>query len=351
MARPEKKLSIAAVKAAKPTDTGKAARYSDGGGLYLHVTPSGGKSWVYVWKKHGRKREMGLGAFALKGGMSLLDAREKATECRQMVAEGKDPIVERDRWIKKEPTFKECADRHYEDKIEFKVLPNGKTSGLKNEKSRQQHKMTIETYAKPLHDLKVSQITIQDVLGVLRPIWDTKRETASRLQGRIERILSYATALGWREGPNPAAWTKNLDNILPPKPTAKEQKNHPALHYDDMPTFMADLRTREAIAALLVEFAILTVARSGQARAAMFSEINMETGFWSIPKNKMKNEIAHIVPLCSRALEIVGQLSETPLSDYIFINPNNRKDGAQANKTAHSHPRSLYESRFGRSKL
>ena len=322
MARPKEKLSSKAPERAKPginekTGESIAVRLGDGGGLYLHVTKTGGKSWVFVWThttqtsngKKRQKREMGLGPFP---ALSLADARSKAEECRKFLADNKDPMIERDRWRKETPTFKECVDRYYADKVKYRVFADGKTSGLKSAKSRQQFRMTMDRYAKPLHGLKVSEITIEDVLGVLRPIWDTKKETASRTQGRIERVLSYATAYGWRQGPNPAQWVKNLDNILSKKPTKKEKKNHAALPYSEMPGFMAELRGRDALTARFVEFTILTAARSKQARTAQFADIDMKSGLWTVPASSMKGDIEHTVPLCSRALEIVQERLEAP---------------------------------------
>ena len=334
-ARTLQKLTVLEVKNAKPSISPKsgkpcAARYGDGGGLYLHVNAQGRKSWVYRWKVASKAHEMGLGGFSDSNKddcrKSLSGARERAKECRTIVADGKNPKTERDRLKKKsvaEPTFWECVERYYADKVELKELPDGKTSGLKNAKSRQHFLMTMREYAKPLHRIKVSDIAIEHVLQALRPIWDTKRETASKTQGRIERVLSYATAMGWRSGPNPAQWTKGLDNILPPKPTAKEQRHFPALPYDELPDFMDKLRGREGVTARLTEFAILTVARSKQARSAKFENIDFKTGLWTIPADDMKGGEVHTVPLCTRALEIVKEASRSG-SDTGLIFPHKR---------------------------
>ena len=315
MTRAIQKLSAVSVKNAKPSVSPKsgkpcAARYGDGGGLYLHVSANGRKSWVYVWKKAGNKYEKGLGSFSDSNKNdcrnSLKNARDEAKKCREMVKAGKNPIDEyrkAEQDAAKEPTFWECVERYYEDKVEFKVLKDGKTRGLKNPKSRQQFLMTMRVYAKSLHKIKISQINRNHVLAVLRPIWDTKHETASRTQSRIERIISYATAMGWRSGPNPAAWVKGLDNILPAKPKAKDKQNHPALDYSKLPEFMAHLRYHETVTARVTEFAILTVARSKQARLAKFQDIDFETGIWSAPANDMKGGELHTIPLCSRALD------------------------------------------------
>ena len=251
-------------------------------------------------------------------------ARDTAAQFREMIRQGKNPITERKRAHTVIPSFKTCVDRFYGDKVEFKILPSGKTSGLKNEKSRQQFKMTMDVYAKPLHRLPVNEITIEDVLAVLRPIWDTKPETASRTQNRIERVLSYATTYGWREGPNPARWVKGLDNILSAKPTARQKKNHAALPYQEAPAFMAELRGIDTVTARCLEFIILTAARSKQARSAKFQDIDAD-GIWRVPAPDMKGGLEHTVPLCSRALEIIEWSKDLPPSELIFPHPDSRK--------------------------
>ncbi len=332
MSRAKERLSNVKCNNAKPAKHKKtgaliAARYADGGGLYLHVSATGKKRWVYVWTKtdlsgNRKRHEAGLGSFG-KRDVTLEMARDKAAKYREMIRQGKNPIAER-RHEEKIPTFGECVDRFYADKVEYKVLPDGKTSGLKSEKSRRQFRMTMEVYAKSLSDIPVDKITRDDILKVLRPIWDTKRETASRTQQRIERIISYATAYGWREGPNPAKWVKGLDNILAARPTAKEQKNHPALDYKEMPEFMAKLRAIDTITARCLEYIILTVARSKQGRTARFCDIDQEN-IWNVPAPDMKGGIDFTVPLSSRAIEIVDHCRDLPPSELLFPNPNSRK--------------------------
>ena len=303
MAKGIHKLSSAKVKAAA-----SAGRYSDGGGLYLNITKGGSKSWAYIWTRDGRRREMGLGSYL---GVSLADARELAEGCRQQVRKGLDPIQERKR--AEEPNFHDCAMQFLD----------AKEKGWKHPKHRQQWRMTLMVYAKPLHDQRVSQITTQDVLAVLTPIWMTKSETASRLRGRIEAVLDYAKAMGWRTGENPALWRGNLKSLLPALKRSKRVKHFPAMHFTELPKFMADLRLREAMAAKLLEFIILTCSRSGEARGAKWSEFDMEARVWTVPAKRMKMGKAHTVPLSDAAFNIITTLSETRVNTLVFPNPIN----------------------------
>jgi integrase len=320
MARLRNKLNVAAVKNAK-----RAGRYGDGGGLYLHVGKTGTQSWVFVWKRNKVKREMGLGS-ALD--ISLKQAREKAAQCRQDLEQDKDPIAERDK--SSEPTFLECATQYIADH----------EKQWKNEKHIYQWKHTLTVYAKPLHHLRVSQVTTPDVLKVLKPIWLEKHETALRLRSRIEAVLDYATAMHWREGINPAIWRGNLKSLLPTISKAKRVVHHKAMDMDALPAFMRELRAREAMTARLVEFVILTACRSIEAREARWTEIDLEKGIWTIPKERMKAGREHIVPLSKRALEILKPLAEIHLSEFVFAHPNQKPFSVNA-------PRALLK-RMGR---
>ena len=305
MARTRNKLNVMAVRNAK-----KPGRYGDGGGLYLHVGKTGNQSWVYVWKKNKIKREMGLGSAK---DVSLKIAREKADKCRQEIAEDKDPIAERNKTD--EPTFLECALKYIAD--------HEKT--WKNAKHIYQWRQTLTVYAKPLHHLRVSQITTPHVLAVLKPIWLEKHETATRLRSRIEAVLDYATAMNWRSGMNPALWRGNLKSLLPTISKAKRVVHHKAMDIDATPSFMAELRDREAIAARLVEFVILTACRSIEAREAVWNEFDQDKGIWTIPKQRMKAGREHIVPLSDRALELVTDQWNQRRNDLVFPHPNSLK--------------------------
>jgi len=305
MARLRNKLNVVAVKNAKTT-----GRYGDGGGLYLHVGKTGTQSWVFVWKRKGIKREMGLGSVL---DVTLKQAREKASQCRQDLANDKDPIAERKKTD--EPTFLECAMQYISD--------HEKT--WKNEKHIYQWRQTLTVYAKPLHHLRVSQVTTPDVLAVLKPIWLEKHETATRLRSRIEAVLDYATAMHWRSGMNPAIWRGNLKSLLPTISKAKRVVHHKAMDMDAMPAFMTELRAREAMAARLVEFVILTACRSIEAREAVWDEFDLAKGIWTIPKERMKAGREHIVPLSKRAMEIVADLAEAPQGQFIFCHARSGK--------------------------
>jgi len=251
---------------------------------------------------------MGLGAYPT---VKLAKARTLAAECRQAVAEGRNPINER----KKDavPTFGDCADL-------FLASMEGQ---WRNEKHRAQWRMTLEQYASPLRGKLVSDISTDDVLKVLTPIWQSKAETASRLRGRIERVLDYAKARGWRTGENPALWRGHLKNILPARQKLT-RGHHAAMPYRDVPAFVEKLPGKEAMAARGLEFLILTAARSGEVLGATWQEIDMENAVWTIPAKRMKAGKEHRVPLSPRALAIVKALYETRISDFVF--PGQKKD-------------------------
>jgi len=305
MAKGIHKLTAKAVSAAKD-----AGRYSDGGGLYLKVFKGGSRSWVFMWANGGKRREMGLGS-ALD--ITLKDARAKAVKLRKQVQDGLDPMAERAKMD--EPTFLECALQYIADH----------EKQWKNEKHIYQWRHTLTVYAKPLHRLKVSQVTTPHVLAVLKPIWMDKHETALRLRSRIEAVLDYATAMHWREGINPAIWRGNLKSLLPTISKAKRVVHHKAMDMDAMPAFMEELRAREAMAARMVEFVILTACRSIEAREARWSEIDLDKGVWTIPKERMKAGREHIVPLSKRALEILTPLYELRQGEFVFVHPDKLK--------------------------
>lgn len=297
MARAINKLTDTECKA-----TAKPGLLGDGGGLYLNVKSSGAKSWAFIWKQNGKRSEMGLGAYPT---VKLAKARALAVECRQAVAEGRNPIAER----KKEavPSFGDCADL-------FLASMEGQ---WRNEKHRAQWRMTLKQYASPLRARSVADISTDDVLNALTPIWQTKSETASRLRGRIERVLDYAKARGWRTGENPALWRGHLKNILPARQKLT-RGHHAAMPYKDVPGFMEQLPSKDAMAARGLEFLILTAARSGEVLGATWQEIDFENAVWTIPAKRMKAGKEHRVPLSPRALAIVTALHETRISDFVF---------------------------------
>ncbi|ESZ56519.1 integrase [Mesorhizobium sp. L103C131B0] len=299
MARTLQKLTDVKVK----SDKLKPGRHSDGGGLYLNVSPTGTKSWLFMWTPAGgKRREMGLGAYP---AVTLAKGRSKAAECRVAVEEGRDPIAEKAK--EEEPTFGECGDK-------FLASMEG---SWRNEKHRAQWKMTLLVYCAPIRPKKVSLVSTGEVLEVLTPIWNEKPETASRLRGRIERVLDFAKTKGWRSGENPALWRGHLKNVLPARKKLS-RGHHPAMPYDQVPAFTGRLRTAEAMAARALEFLILTTARSGEVYGAKWPEIDFTAGIWTVPAARMKASKEHRVPLSKRALALVKGLHEAKISDYVF---------------------------------
>lgn len=267
--------------------------YADGGGLYLFVRSATAKSWVLRYSLAGKRKEMGLGS-ATKHGLSLAAARALATTHRTVLGQGLDPMVEARKEQKPVPTFGEMADRF--------VGEMG--AAWRNEVHKAQWAMTLREYAGPLRDKPVDAIGTDDVLSVLRPLWIKRPETASRLRGRIERVLNAAKAEGHRSGENPAAWRGHLANLLPAR-RKLTRGHHAAMPFAEVSAFVAALRTRRATAALALEFAILTAARSGEVIGACWNEIDLEAGIWTVPAERMKAGRPHRVPLVPRALAIL----------------------------------------------
>jgi integrase len=301
---------LSAVAVAKHT---KPGRLSDGGGLYLNVTPTRAKSWLFMWVKRGKRREMGLGAFP---DISLKSARAKAAECRTLVAEGRDPIAERRK--EKRTTFGECAESFIKSM----------ECSWRNEKHRYQWRQTLgcedgtvkrrTDYCASLRGKPVADITTEDVLKVIEPIWLSKGETASRLRGRIEQVLDYARVNKWREGENPARWRGHLKHRLAPRKKLSARGHLAAMPYKDVPEFMKALRQREAMAARALELLILTAARTSEVIKAEWSEFDLEGGLWTVPKERMKGGEEHTVPLSSAAMMLLKPLFENRLSSYVF---------------------------------
>jgi integrase len=293
---------------ARAAATTKPGRYGDGRGLYLAVSATSARKWVFRFTIAGRVTEMGLGNAAV----SLAQAREKAAEARKLVAAGVNPIEARreaGRLKAGKPTFGQCAD----------ALLEAKSPEWRNDKHRAQWKMTLETYASRLWSVPVDAVDTEAVLGVLQPIWQSKPETASRLRGRIETVLDAARAKGHvaRNEANPARWRGHLDKLLP-----KRQKltrgHHAAMAFDDVPEFIGKLREREAVAALALEFAILTAARSGEVLGARWAEIDLDAKVWTVPAARMKAGREHRVPLSGRALAILETLAAARTGDFVF---------------------------------
>jgi integrase len=294
----------------RKVQTAKPGRYSDGEGLYLVVDATGGRRWAFLFRRAGKLKEMGLGGLKARGGkpaVSLAKARDRAGLARLMVAEGRNPIAEGLPVETAIPTFGAAADRFVES-----LSPQ-----WRNAKHRAQWAMTLTHYAAPLRPLPVDRIDTAAVLDVLKPVWLAKPETASRLRGRIERVLDAAKAKGERQGENPARWRGHLDHLLPARQRLT-RGHHAAMPYQDVSGFLTALRGREAVAALGLEFLVLTAARSGEVREARWSEIDLEAKVWTVPAGRMKAGREHRVPLSARALKILETVKPLGGGGYVF---------------------------------
>jgi integrase len=295
--------------------------HCDGRGLYLQCVASTDgsticRSWVYRYVINGRQRYMGLGPAA---DVSLAEAREKASCARKLRLEGIDPLEDRKSRqtaarleAAKAMTFGQCVEAYLQTH----------EVAWKNEKHRKQWAMTLTEYCKPISSLPVQVIDTDLILRVLTPLWKTRTETARRLRGRIERVLSWAKGRGLRTGENPARWSGHLDEMLPNPVKVAAAQHHAAVPYQELPAFMAELRDRDSLAAKALEFTVLTAARTGEVTGAQWSEIDLEAKTWTVPASRMKAGKEHRVPLCERAVDILQSLERRrgerifPLSDW-----------------------------------
>lgn len=286
-----------------------AGRHADGGGLYLSISADGRRRWVFLYRWHGRLREMGLG---IPRDVPLARAREAAAQARELVSQDQDPLEVRRR-TRTVKTFGTVAD-------EFIVTMQVQ---WRNEKHAAQWQNTLREYAGALHSLPVDAISTEDVMRVLRPIWAEKQETASRVRGRIERVLDAAKAQGMRTGENPARWRGHLDLLLP-KRQKLSRGHHKAMAYKDVPAFMQRLQTAMGVSIRALEFTILTAARSGETLGALWSEIDLNAGVWTVPAKRMKAGREHRVPLVGRAVEILNEAQVRRLADNPHVFPGQR---------------------------
>lgn len=269
--------------------------HADGDGLYLRVDPGGAKRWVFIFQWLGKRTEMGLGRVAEVG---LAEARDLVTAARRQVRDGINPVDARrqalaDAARPEIPTFGAFAETVIES-IE---------DGFRNEKHRQQWRNTLRDYAGTIRDKRVDEIGTDDVLTCLKPIWTLKPETASRVRGRIERVLDAAKAKGHRTGENPARWRGHLQNLLP-KRLKLSRGHHKALPYSEMPAFMAKLRDATSVSARALEWTILAAARTAETTNARVSEVDRAAKVWTVPANRMKAGREHRVPMSDRMVEI-----------------------------------------------
>ncbi|MEO1028249.1 MAG: integrase arm-type DNA-binding domain-containing protein [Pseudomonadota bacterium] len=305
MARQIHKLNDARVRAAN-----KPGRLGDGGGLFLRVSKSFSKTWSFMWTRNGLRDELGMGPYP---AVSLSAARKQAAHFREVVVAGGNPRHEVGK--EKEPAFSECVAQFLESNRD----------GWSNAKHRDQWAMTLgPVYCGKIQNKRPSEIELGDVLGILKPIWASKTETATRIRGRLERVLNFAKIKGWRDGENPAAWRGNLDNVLPKPAKLKNVQHHAAMPYADLPAFMKQLRDRQGLSARALELLIYTACRSGEVLNARWAEIDLVSRVWTIPAERMKMKQAHAVPLTDPAFELLQTLHELRRDDWVF--PGNKRD-------------------------
>jgi integrase len=307
------------LSAARVRNLTKPGTYGDGAGLYIQVRGSANRSWLYRFKLHGKAHLMGLGTV---GGVSLAEARDAVAEARKLVRQGINPIDQR-RALRVENaaqaslTFAQVAGAYIA----------AHEHSWRNAKHRKQWRNTLATYADPiLGKLPVAHVKVGDVMRVLEPLWREKTETASRLRGRIEAVLDYATARGWRAGENCARWRGHLDNLLPARSKVAKVEHYAALPWREIAMFMAVLAKEEGVSALALRFAILTAARTGEVIGARWSEIDMGEDVWTVPAGRMKAAREHRVPLSEGALDVLREMAKlrtNPMMDG-FLFPGGR---------------------------
>lgn len=294
---------------ARRVETAEPGRYVDGRGLMLVVKPSGARSWVLRYQLNGRRRDLGLGPWP---EVTLAEARDKALAERRLVKAGVDPLTQRARTVKL--TFKAAAEALIEDK----------RPGWRNAKHAAQWGSTLATYAYPkLGDRDVRMIDVAAVLDVLRSIWTTKPETASRVRQRVEAVLDAAAAKGARDGLNPARWRGHLDKLLPHAAKVRSVKHHAALDWCAAPPFMHDLRPRFGVGARALAFLVLTAARSGEVLGMRWAEMDRGAAVWTVPADRMKAGREHRVPLSAAALALLGD----PGSPDALVFPSDTRPG------------------------
>lgn len=334
MGRAKHKLSAKEVEKLK-----SPGWYGDGGGLWLRIFNDGSKRWIFAWERNKRRREMGLGPTS---EVTLAKARAKAEAALALLAEGIDPlearreaeeaeaapVVEESAALITTPLFGAFAETYIDNHEE----------GWKNPKHRQQWRNTITTHASAILKKPVDEITTDDVVGVLKPIWRSTPETASRLRGRIENILDAAKASKHIESPweNPARWRGNLIHLLPRRKKKSQVRHHPAMPFEHLPAFMAQLRRRPALAARALEITILCATRTNETLRMTWSEIDFDEAVWTVPADRMKMSVEHRIPLSGHSLEIFRKLAKGSNCDpdeYVFAGQKMGKPLSQMSMT------------------
>jgi integrase len=309
----------------KVTRAKKRGMYADGGGLYLRVAEGGSKNWVFRYTANGRLRDMGLGPVHT---LSLAEARDAATECRKLRLRGVDPITHRRASLTagkasdaKAISFRECAEAYM----------TSHEPGWHNARHREQWRNSLQSYVYPLlGDLPVNAIDTRLVMQVVQPMWKDKTETASRVRGRIELVLDWAKASGFRDGENPARWRGHLEQLLPKRSKVRQIKHLAALPYQQVGAFVSRLRQHDTVSALALEFVVLTAARVGEVLNATWDEIDFLNRVWTVPPERMKTRKEHRVPLSDAAMRVLQKMQRTRQSACVFPGTREGRPMSQA---------------------
>jgi integrase len=308
MARVAERLSARTVQTVK-----ERGLYADGKGLYLRIGPSGAKSWIYRYRSAGQRHDLGLGPYP---DITLADARERAAQQRRLRLNGHDPLSIRRSGqdqarlaADKATTFQACAEAYIASH----------RSGWRSNKHVAQWEGSLSNHVYPIFGhMPVQSVDVTLVIKTLEPLWVTKPETASRVRGRIESVLDWATARGYREGANPARWRGHLESLLPKKSKVHRVKHHTALPYSEIAPFMTALRQRDGITARAMEFLILTAARTSEVIGARWDEIDIGERVWTVAVDRMKGGRAHRVPLSEPAIVLLREMAAIRSGEFVF---------------------------------
>ena len=340
MAKAAGKLTgrLQAVSAKALVAAGKPGAHADGGNLYLRIAGAGSGKWTLRYMIGGKAREMGLGPFDHEGrrGLTVAQAREAAADAQRLLREGVDPIARRDAdaaAAAKAAEAAAAASRTFREVADLYI--GAHEAGWRNAKHRAQWRSTLDSYAHPIIGaLPVAEITTDAVLRCLTPHWTVKPETATRLRGRIEAVLDYATARGWRGGENPARWRGHLSNLLPRRSKVAPVEHHAALPWQEMGGFMVALAKQHGTAARALEFCILTATRTGETIGAQWSEVDLDARVWTVPAVRMKASKEHRVPLSDAALAVLRRMEAVRMDGQNFIFADARTAKRQSGKPA-----------------
>ena len=302
------------LSALKAERTKQPGMYADGGGLYLRVAEGGSKQWIYRYVTNGRPRDMGIGPVHV---FTLAEARERAREASKLRYDGIDPIAHKHAQraagvveAAKAITFKQCAQGFIRDN----------EAGWTNRRHRHDWHASLTNYVYPvLGNLPIAAIDTALVLKTVKPIWERVPETASRVRGRIEAVIGWATVHGYRSGDNPARWSQHLEHALPARSDVAKVEHHAALPYDQVPAFLTKLKQKDTVSAACLQFIALTAARRSEATDATWSEIDLDKAVWTIPKERMKKGTKdHRVPLSAAAIAVLKDMAAIRVGDYVF---------------------------------